>query len=64
MKIWVDPEKCQGHARCFGLAPELFELDDDLGHSSAINELVLPEKEPLAERAVANCPERAIVVER
>ena len=28
MRIRVDPEKCQGHARCIGIAPELFEVDD------------------------------------
>ena len=25
MKIRVDPEKCQGHARCYSIAPELQE---------------------------------------
>jgi ferredoxin len=24
----VNRERCQGHARCFALAPELFELDE------------------------------------
>ena len=28
LKIHVDQEKCQGHARCKSLAPELFELDE------------------------------------
>src|SRR5262249_41276860 len=28
LKIRVDPEKCQGHARCKSLAPELFDLDE------------------------------------
>ena len=28
MRIRVDPEKCQGHARCKSLAPKLFELDE------------------------------------
>ena len=27
MKIRVDPDKCQGHARCYGLAPEIFDVD-------------------------------------
>jgi ferredoxin len=27
LKVRVDRERCQGHARCFALAPELFELD-------------------------------------
>ena len=28
LKVHVDPDKCQGHARCKALAPELFELDE------------------------------------
>ncbi|MGZ5842768.1 MAG: ferredoxin, partial [Xanthobacteraceae bacterium] len=28
LKIHVDQDKCQGHARCKSLAPELFELDE------------------------------------
>jgi ferredoxin len=27
LRIRVDQDKCQGHARCKSLAPELFELD-------------------------------------
>jgi ferredoxin len=26
--VRIDAEKCQGHARCHALAPELFELDE------------------------------------
>jgi ferredoxin len=32
-RVHVDPDKCQGHNRCYSVAPELFELDD-LGMSS------------------------------
>ena len=28
LRIHVDQDKCQGHARCKSLAPELFELDE------------------------------------
>ena len=28
LRVRVDRERCQGHARCFALAPELFELDE------------------------------------
>ena len=28
LMLKVDPDKCQGHARCHALAPELFELDE------------------------------------
>ncbi|MFA5774347.1 MAG: ferredoxin [Ilumatobacteraceae bacterium] len=60
MRVRVIAEKCQGHNRCFALAPELFDVDD-LGNAHAIGDGVVPahlvEK---AKLAVANCPEFAI----
>lgn len=62
MRVHVDPEKCQGHNRCYSLAPELFELDD-FGMSHEIGDgSVLPELEQRARLAVANCPEFAITI--
>ena len=29
MKVKVDSEKCQGHNRCYALAPGLFKVDED-----------------------------------
>lgn len=64
MKVRVDPEKCQGHNRCYSLAPELFDVDD-LGYASAKGDGTVPTGlEEKAERAVANCPEFAITVEQ
>ncbi|HWE53923.1 MAG TPA: ferredoxin [Acidimicrobiales bacterium] len=63
MKVSVDQEKCQGHNRCYSLAPELFDVDD-YGVASAIGDgVVPPELEDKARRAVANCPEYAITIE-
>jgi len=60
VRIRVDPDKCQGHARCYGLAPELFEIDD-YGLSTVRGDgSVPPELEERARLAVANCPEFAI----
>ena len=28
MKAIVDLSRCSGHARCYGVDPELFQLDD------------------------------------
>ena len=61
MKIRVDPEKCQGHARCYGLAPEIFDVDD-YGQASVLLDEVPPELEEKARLAVANCPEYAIEI--
>ena len=60
MKIRVDSEKCQGHARCYGLVPELFDIDD-YGQSSVIGDGTVPtDLEDKARLAIANCPEYAI----
>lgn len=62
MKIKVEEKACQGHNRCFALAPELFELDD-YGYSHELNEgVVPPEREEQARLAVKNCPEQAIII--
>jgi ferredoxin len=59
MKVVVDAELCQGHARCWEICPEVFTLDEE-GHSQAIVGVVPTELEPQVSEAVANCPERAI----
>ena len=62
MKIRVNEEKCQGHARCFALAPEVFDVDD-YGQSSAKNDGQVPAAfEEKVRLAIENCPEFAIDV--
>jgi ferredoxin len=61
MKAAVDPEKCQGHARCWQICPQVFALDDK-GFSFVPNPDVPPELEAKAQEAADNCPERAITV--
>lgn len=63
MRVIVDEEKCQGHNRCFTIAPELFDVDD-YGTAIALNDGVVPaELEDKARLAAANCPEYAITIE-
>lgn len=62
MRIVVDSEKCEGHNRCYSLAPELVDVDD-YGYASAIGDgNVPPELEAKARLAVDNCPEFAITI--
>jgi ferredoxin len=62
VRLHVDPEKCQGHNRCYSLAPELFDVDD-LGNASERGDGVVPAGlEEKARAAVANCPEYAISI--
>lgn len=63
MRVTVDSEKCQGHNRCFALAPELFDVDD-YGTAVVIGDGSVPANlEEKARLAVANCPEFAIEIE-
>lgn len=62
MRIKVDQEACEGHNRCWALAPELFEIDD-FGTAQALNEGAVPAGlEDKAKLAVDNCPEFAIKI--
>jgi ferredoxin len=60
-RIELDSEQCQGHGRCYALAPEVYGADDD-GYC----ELLDPEPGPgLLEKArlgEMNCPEDALTV--
>jgi ferredoxin len=59
-RVHVDPDKCQGHNRCYSVSPDLFELDD-LGMSSEVGAGLVPAAlVSLARLAVTNCPEHAI----
>ena len=62
MRIVIDAEKCQGHNRCYALAPDLVDVDD-LGMANVHGDGVVPEgSEEKAQLLVANCPEYAISV--
>jgi ferredoxin len=62
LKVHVDPEKCQGHARCKAVAPDLFAFDA-YGNAHEIGDGAVPEGlEDQAYLARANCPEFAIEV--
>jgi len=62
MRVHVEADRCQGHNRCYVIAPELFSVDD-LGNASEIGDgTVAAGLEDKARLAVANCPEFAIVI--
>jgi ferredoxin len=57
-------DKCQGHARCLALAPEIFYVDD-AGYGAVHGDGNFPdEKADLIQQALINCPENAIRVRR
>ena len=61
MRLRIDADACTGHGRCYVLAPEVFEPDDE-GHSVGLYDEVPDELVDKAQLAAANCPESAISI--
>jgi ferredoxin len=63
MRITLNREACQGHNRCYLLAPEVFDVDDE-GYAVLRIEGDIPAGlEEKARLAAENCPEYAITVQ-
>ena len=65
MKVSINEQRCQGHGRCYGAAPDLFGPDDEFGHAEVLNDGIFdddPVVVAAARRAAANCPEEAITI--
>ena len=71
MRVHVDRDRCEGNAICVGIAPDLFELDDDdyasfrgaadglalrLAHSDDALHATLAPSAPAAARSAAGSP--------
>jgi ferredoxin len=63
VRVFVNPDLCQGHTLCNMVAPDIFHLREEDGHSFVVVEELTPEMEPLAQKAAIGCPERAIFIE-
>jgi ferredoxin len=62
MRIEFDRDKCQGHNRCYMLAPDLFDVDDE-GYAILRDAGTVPaELERQAQLAADNCPEFAVTL--
>jgi len=60
MHIEVDRDRCEGNAVCLGIAPDLFDLDDD-DYAVVKLDPVPAALEDLAEQSVAECPRAALI---
>lgn len=59
MKIEVDWDLCEANAACMRAAPEVFRVDDDDRLHLLVHE-VSPELRAKVEKAVRDCPRRAL----
>lgn len=62
MKISVDRGICTGHGRCYALAPDVYEPDDD-GYCVVTRAEVGDDLAEQARVGALNCPEDAITVD-
>jgi ferredoxin len=59
VKVSIDLNKCTGHARCYAVDAELFQLDES-GYALRTEVEIPPGEEERARLAVDSRPERAI----
>jgi ferredoxin len=60
MRVEVDHDRCEGNAVCVGIAPDIFDLDDD-DYAVVKVDPVPTDQEALAEQAIAECPRAALL---
>lgn len=63
MRVRVDGELCTGHGRCWTLAPEVYDADDE-GYNGGVGTTidVPPGLEAAALKGVRSCPEGALTI--
>jgi ferredoxin len=60
MRVEVDRDRCEGNAVCLGIAPDVFDLDDD--DYAVVKADPVPEgQEDIAEQSIAECPRAALI---
>ncbi len=61
--ITVDLDRCEGHGRCYAVAPKMMRPCDDYGHAEFYGQLIDPsdlDLMALAKQTVNSCPEEAL----
>jgi ferredoxin len=64
VNVRLDEDACVGHGRCYAIAPDVFDADDQ-GHCVLrfADEPVPAALIDRARQAVANCPENALAAD-
>lgn len=60
MRVGVIPDRCEANLVCLGIAPEVFDVDDD-DYVVILQEEVPADQEDLVEQAIAECPRAALI---
>ena len=63
VRLKVNPIACAGHGLCAELLPERVRLDE-WGYPIVSTQPITPGLQPLARRAVTDCPALALLLER
>jgi ferredoxin len=62
VRVKVDRDRCEGNAVCLGIAPDIFDLDDE-DYAVVKADPVPADQEALTEQAIAECPRAALIRE-
>ncbi|TDD37700.1 ferredoxin [Actinomadura sp. KC06] len=62
MRVRVDPLVCEANAVCAGLAPEVFDLDDE-DVLQILTPDVPPQEQDRVRHAVRSCPKAALTLD-
>ncbi|GAC57891.1 putative 3Fe-4S ferredoxin [Gordonia hirsuta DSM 44140 = NBRC 16056] len=62
MRVTCDYDLCESNAVCVGMAPDVFELNDD-DDMVILQAEVPPEREEEMRQVVASCPRSALSLE-
>ncbi len=61
MRVFIDSTACQGHGRCYAMAPEVYTADDE-GCGNVLTTEIAADLVGQAEVGALNCPESAITL--
>ena len=59
VRVIVDRDRCEGNAVCLGIAPDIFDLDDE-DYAVVKLDPIPADQEQLVEQAIAECPRAAL----
>jgi ferredoxin len=63
MRVSIDEDLCEGHARCQAAAQEVFEVREDLSYIKPGMDEVPEELKAKVQRAARLCPRQAVILE-